>query len=107
MSFNIVVTPPFEKELKRLAKKHLSLKNDLRLLAVSLKQNPEQGTPLGEDCYKIRLAISSKNRGKLGGARIITHVKVVNEAIYLISIYDKSETTTISDAELISRLKKI
>jgi hypothetical protein len=29
-------------------------------------ENPTQGTPLGKDCYKIRMAISSKNKGKNG-----------------------------------------
>jgi len=30
------------------------------------------GTPLGNDVYKIRLAIASKNKGKSGGARVIS-----------------------------------
>jgi mRNA-degrading endonuclease RelE of RelBE toxin-antitoxin system len=105
MNFKIVLTPEFEKELKKLSKKHLSLKGDLLKLLASLKENPATGKALGNDAYKIRLAISSKNKGKSGGARVITFVKIIDEVIYLISIYDKSDTDTISDNEILRRVK--
>lgn len=107
MSFNIVPTPPFEKELKHLAKKHSSLKKDIGELLLALEQNPRMGTPLGNDCYKIRMAISSKGKGKSGGARIITYVQVVETNIFLLAIYDKSEAANISDTDLKERLKRI
>jgi hypothetical protein len=53
------------------------------------------------------MAISSKNKGKSGGARIITYLKILDEIIYLISIYDKSDTDSISDNELLGRIKDI
>jgi len=105
MNFKIVPTPEFEKELKKLSKKYLSLKGDLLNLLLSLKNDPTTGKALGNEVYKIRLAITSKNKGKSGGARVITYVKIVDEAIYLISIYDKSETDTISDNEILRRVK--
>lgn len=63
------------------------------------------GTPLGNECYKIRLAIRSKGQGKSGGARVITHVWVSETTVFLLSIYDKSEAETISDKDLKERLK--
>jgi len=45
----------------------------------SLKVEPKQGQPLGKDCYKIRMAITSKGKGKSGGCRIISCVKIVAE----------------------------
>lgn len=66
----------------------------------ALQANPIMGEPLGKDCYKVRMAISSKNKGKSGGARLITCVKIVHETIYLLSIYDKSEQETIADEEI-------
>ncbi len=69
MSFNVIVTEPFERKLKRLAKKHKSLKADLVLLIEQLAENPTLGTPIGKECYKIRLSITSKGKGKSGGAR--------------------------------------
>ncbi|MEO6683153.1 MAG: type II toxin-antitoxin system RelE/ParE family toxin [Ginsengibacter sp.] len=100
MSYNIYVLQLFEKQAKRLAKKYPSLKNDLGVLFEKLGDNPEQGTPLGKNFFKIRLAISSKGKGKAGGARVITYVKVTATVVYLTSIYDKSEKSTITDKEL-------
>ncbi|MEN5132112.1 type II toxin-antitoxin system RelE/ParE family toxin [Elizabethkingia anophelis] len=71
----------------------------MELLEVLIK-NPDQGTALGNNFYKIRLAISSKGKGKSGGARLITYVKVHESTIYLTSIYDKSEKDNITDNEL-------
>ena len=65
------------------------------------------GIALGNDCYKIRMAITSKGKGKSGGARIITYVAVIQSNIFLLSIYDKSEAENISDKELKERLKKL
>ena len=64
------------------------------------------GTPLGNNCYKIRLSITSKGKGKSGGARVITYVAVIKETIVLISIYDKSEQSAITDVEIKARLRK-
>jgi mRNA-degrading endonuclease RelE of RelBE toxin-antitoxin system len=105
MKANIVYTTIFEKEYKKLSSKHLSLKTDLKALIESLESNPVQGTPLGNDCYKIRLAIKSKGKGKSGGARIITCVKIIHNIVYLVGIYDKSSRETISNKELQERIK--
>ena len=107
MSFKIIVSDSFERELKYLSKKYPSIKNDVAELAIQLLQNPMNGIPIGNDCYKIRLAITSKGKGKSGGARVITHLKVIKEHIYLLSIYDKSEAENISDLEIIKRLEKL
>ncbi len=51
------------------------------------------------------MGITSKNRGKSGGARVITYVKITDEIIYLLSIYDKADTDSIADNEILSRIK--
>ncbi len=91
MSYNIIATPVFTGELKRLVKKFHSLKKEYAALLESLEQYPQQGTPLGNNCYKIRLSIESKGKGKSGGARIITNIAIADETVYLLFIYDKSE----------------
>jgi mRNA-degrading endonuclease RelE of RelBE toxin-antitoxin system len=103
MSFNVGTIANFDGELKRLAKKYPSLKNDLSELIKSLINNPFQGDKLGRDCYKVRMKITSKGKGKSGGSRVITCVKVQNERITLISIYDKSEQADIS-TQLLAQL---
>ncbi len=100
MKYNILTIPPFDRQLKRLFKKYPSLLTDLATLAEKLAEEPVTGIPLGNNCFKIRLAIASKRRGKSGGARIITHVYVAQSAVYLLSIYDKSEQADLKDKEL-------
>ncbi|MBC6427308.1 MAG: type II toxin-antitoxin system RelE/ParE family toxin [Ekhidna sp.] len=100
MSFDIIATDPFKRKLKKLSKKYRSLKSDLLPVIEELAENPKLGTPLGKECYKIRVAISSKGKGKSGGARIITYVRILKETVFLIYIYDKSEQSTISNKEL-------
>ena len=107
MSYKIKAIPKFEKELKRLAKKYPSLKAEYIELVQSLKQEPEQGTPLGNNCYKIRLAIASKGKGKSGGSRVITYVQVLQTTVYLLTIFNKSEKENIPDKELEALLKEI
>jgi hypothetical protein len=105
MSFSVYTTDFFDKELKRLAKKYPSVKNDYKTLVDSLKEEPKQGQPLGKDCYKIRMAITSKGKGKSGGSRVITCVKIIAESVFLLSIYDKSAKESISDKDLDNLLK--
>ena len=105
MSFEIKFVPNFDKEIKQLSKKYPSIKQDLLQLIEEIVEDPFLGEPLGKDCYKIRMAIASKNKGKSGGSRVITCVKVVNETVFLLSIYDKSEKESIEDSKLKSLLE--
>lgn len=73
--------------------------DDFANLLVELEENPQAGEPLGRDCYKVRMSVAAKNKGKSGGARVITCVKIVGETVYLLTIYDKSEQDSISDKE--------
>lgn len=107
MSYNILPIPPFDRQLKRLSKKYPSLKQEYFELIESLEINPKQGTNLGKDCIKIRIAIASKNKGKSGGARIITYFVLTESTVYLLSIYDKSEKDNLTDKELIELLEYI
>ena len=105
MNFMIKITGNFDKEVKPLLKKYRSFRNDIAKLIDELELNPKLGTPLGHNLYKVRIAISSKGRGKSGGARIITYVILENETVHLISIYDKAEYDTAGIATLLTILK--
>jgi len=107
MSYNVVTIEPFDKELKRLIKKYPSLKQAITQLFDQLERDPMTGTPIGRSCYKIRLAIASKGKGKSGGARVITHCAVTETTVVFLSIYDKSEQVDISDKELLQLLNYI
>jgi mRNA-degrading endonuclease RelE of RelBE toxin-antitoxin system len=107
MSYKIIAISNFRKEAKKLYKKYPSLKSELFELGKQLSVQPSLGTALGNNCYKIRIAISSKGRGKSGGGRVISYVYVTQTSVYLLSIYDKSEKETISNNELQSLLNQI
>ncbi len=100
MSFEVKYSPVFERAIKRLAKKYPSVRNDLSVLIEELSREPFTGTPLGKDCYKVRMAVRSKGKGRSGGALVITCIKVVRKTVILLTVYDKSEQDTISDKEL-------
>jgi mRNA-degrading endonuclease RelE of RelBE toxin-antitoxin system len=107
MNYRVDTTENFEKEAKKLLKKYKSLKDEIGELIDSLEQEPFQGKHLGNQVYKIRLKVKSIGKGKRGGARVITKVKIVNEMVYLFSIYNKGEKDDISDDEMQDLLREI
>ncbi|MBK6965399.1 MAG: type II toxin-antitoxin system RelE/ParE family toxin [Bacteroidales bacterium] len=106
-SFNIIPTETFKKQAKKLVKKYPSLKNELYDLSGFLKDHPTKGIPLGNNVFKIRIAIKSKKSGKSSGARVITYVMTLEREIYLLTIYDKSTLDNISDKQIESILREI
>jgi mRNA-degrading endonuclease RelE of RelBE toxin-antitoxin system len=114
MNVELIVTENFKKAAKKLLKKYLSLKLELLELEKKLLSNPQMGTSLGKDCYKIRLAVKSKGKGKSGGIRIITHIIVKLKIdhtdltrVYMVYIYDKSEFENVSQKDLVRMIKEI
>ncbi len=110
MKGNVIVTPDFKRDVKKLLKKYPSLKSDLARLAADLFLNPKMGTQLSAHVYKIRLAIKSKGKGKSGGARVISYVDILTieeSDVYLLTIYDKSEFENISDKKLKELIQRI
>jgi hypothetical protein len=101
----IIAADSFEKALKRLSKRYSSLQEDVLKLIDLLEKNPATGQSLGSGVYKVRLAIKSKNKGKRGGGRVITYHIVHREVLFLLTIYDKSEQESISDAEVMDLVK--
>lgn len=105
----IIVLPSFTKGFKRLKKKYHSILNDLKELGKEIESNPFIGTDLGGGLRKIRMSVSSKGKGKSGGARIITFnviVSVDKTEVNLLYIYDKSDMESISKEELKNLLKE-
>ncbi len=103
----IETTRRFLRDSKFLTKKYSSFKSDMAEKFENLLENPHQGESIGRSCYKVRVAITSKGRGKSGGARLITHVLIDDEKIYLLTIYDKSEKENIQNNELDELLEQI
>lgn len=111
MEIVIKSIPEFDRRAKKLSKKYKSLKEDLRTLVAALRENPTLGTSLGYDVYKVRIAFASKGGGKRGGGRVLTYsLQTTNPAGYeitLLTIYDKSEISSVSDDYVKSLLKEV
>jgi mRNA-degrading endonuclease RelE of RelBE toxin-antitoxin system len=99
--------PSFTKDIKELRKKYPSVTDDLIAFVAKLQVNPQQGSSLGHNCYKVRFDIKSKNTGKRDNSRILTCVKIEHDTIFLLAAYDKAEKETIKDKELLLLLKQV
>ncbi len=110
MNWTISTVPDFDKEVRRLSKKYKSLRSDLLQFQKDITDNPFLGTEILPNVRKIRIAITSKGKGKSGGARIISFVAVndiESGEIILLYIYDKSESPNIQTEYLKQLLKDL
>jgi len=105
MSYNVYPTPDFKKQIKKLNKKHRSIKSDVSILISLLEEEPTTGTNIGEGLYKVRMAITSKKQGKSGGARVITYLITEDNELYLVAIYDKSLVDNLTKKQINELLK--
>ena len=97
----------FRASYKQLKKRHKSLEADFERLLASLLENPMQGVELPGGARKVRMAITSKGRGKSGGARVIIRVRIVHDELQLLYIYDKADMENVSDAYLREVMKRM
>ena len=88
----------FDREFKRLSKRYRSLKDDVDDLIDELEESPRVGVNLGGGVRKVRMAITSKRKGKSHGARVITYTEAIicadeEGVVTLLTIYDKATAT--------------
>ena len=105
MNYRIKTTKSFDKEIKRLGKHYASIANDYAALLDELAQNPRLGIDLGSGLRKIRMQITSKGKGKSGGAFTVI-VSMEESEINLLYIYDKADRPSISTHEIERLLHK-
>jgi len=108
--YKIIPTSTFTRDVKNLNKRYRSLIYDLVLFEREISNNPDLGIDYGHGIRKARMAIKSKDKGKSGGARVITYKDVLlaksDNVIYLVHIFDKSDKNSISKKEIFLLLKK-
>ena len=66
-----------------------------------------QGVELESGVRKLRLAVTSKGRGKSGGARVIIRVRIIESELQLLYIYDKSDFENVKDSYLRYIMKRM
>lgn len=104
MRCKVTATAYFAKQAKGIAKKYPGFKAELAALMEKLAENPRAGTSLGSGLFKLRMA--KPGSGKSGGFRVVTYLFEENE-LYMITVYDKSDTENIIKSGLLELLKEI
>lgn len=94
----VEASPTFNKNLRTLAKKYRSIRNDIQPVIEQLEQGDlpgDQIPEIGYAVFKLRIRNSDAQKGKSGGYRLIYYVKTAM-AIILLTIYTKSEQVDIA-----------
>ncbi len=110
MNFDIITSDYFKAEAKRLGKRYRSFVDDYDAFVKAIRKNPYQGTEFMPGVRKVRIAIESKDRGKSGGARVITFTYAVSESngiVYLLIIYDKEDASSVKKNVIKTILKDL
>lgn len=110
MTNTVSVSHAFKREVKPLAKKYLTLRESVDRLIEDLIKDPYLGEDYGHGLFKVRLSDESKGKGKRGGFRVMYyHLNITKDKIdvLLLSIYNKSEQSTIKKSDALKRLKGI
>lgn len=107
MKYQVIPTPRFQKESKKIVRKYSDFREDLSNLIDSLAIQPEQGNYLGEGIYKLRVSISGKSSGKSYSARVLLAIITIRKQVYLLSVYDKSDKKDITVTEIKAMIEQV
>lgn len=110
MTYKVVLSSSFRKSIKRLEKRYVHVKEDVKAAIQALLQTPRLGSviPGGDGVRKLRLRNRDAGRGKSGGYRLLYYV--VDEPtgiLFLLLLYAKSDQDDVSRAELEDLLREL
>ncbi len=94
----VEASPTFNRNLRTLAKKYRSIRNDIQPVIEQLEQGELPGDQIpgvGYAVFKLRVRNSDTQKGKSGGYRLIYYVKTAT-GIILLTVYAKSEQVDIA-----------
>ncbi|MGK7942407.1 MAG: type II toxin-antitoxin system RelE/ParE family toxin [Crocosphaera sp.] len=94
----VEATSRFQRNLRKLAKKYLNIRNDIQPIIEQLQQGEILGDripKIGYEVFKLRVRNSDIQKGKSAGYRLIYYVKTA-KAIILLTIYSKSNQADIA-----------
>jgi mRNA-degrading endonuclease RelE of RelBE toxin-antitoxin system len=88
----VEASPTFNRNLRALAKKYRSIRNDIQPVIEQLQQGElpgDQISGVGYAIFKLRVRNSDAQKGKSGGYRLIYYVKTAT-GIILLTVYSVS-----------------
>ena len=110
MKLEIIEQNLYKKSIKKLSKKYKNIFSDIDEFLNSITSVKDLGVHLGDNVYKARIKNSNKNKGKSAGYSLISYLKIVNNELHLIYIYDKSQISNLTEKEIdelvISQIKE-
>ncbi|MEH2366545.1 type II toxin-antitoxin system RelE/ParE family toxin [Nostoc sp.] len=89
----VETAPTFNRNIRTLAKKYWSIRNDIQPVIEQLERGElpgDQISKIGYAVFKLRVRNSDVQKGKSGGYRLIYYIKTAM-GIILLTIYTKSE----------------
>jgi mRNA-degrading endonuclease RelE of RelBE toxin-antitoxin system len=98
----VEASPTFNRNLRALAKKYRSIRNDIQPVIEQLQQGELPGDQIpgvGYAIFKLRVRNSDAQKGKSGGYRLIYYVKIAT-GIILLTVYTKSEQVDIAAKDI-------
>jgi len=90
----------FNKAVKKLKKKYKHIEKGYMSFVNTIETIDDLDINLGSGVYKVRIANSDKNSGKSSGYRLISYLKLIDNELYLVFIYDKSEIENLTEKEI-------
>ncbi|WP_456479010.1 type II toxin-antitoxin system RelE/ParE family toxin [Nautilia sp.] len=100
MKLQIIEQSLYIKAIKKLSKKYKHINEDVYNFLNSVTTKDDLGIELKSNIYKARIKNSDKNKGKSGGYRLITYLKITKKELHLLYIYDKSQITNLTEKEI-------
>ncbi|MEG5080033.1 type II toxin-antitoxin system RelE/ParE family toxin [Microcoleus sp. AT8-B4] len=98
----VIVSPTFNRNLRTLAKKYRSIRNDIQPIIEQLTRGELPGDRIagvGYAVFKLRVRNSDTQKGKSGGCRLIYYVQTAT-GIILLTLYTKSEQVDIAAEDI-------
>ena len=93
-------TATYTKAIKKLKKRFKSIEDDCDKFIQSIETTDDLRAELGNGVYKVRIANGDKKVGKRGGYRLISYLKLIDNKLYLMYIYDKSDFSTVTEKQI-------
>lgn len=93
-------TDKFNKAVKSLKKRFKNIEKDTWSFIESIENDEDLGVHLGDGIYKARIANSDKKSGKSTGYRMVSYLKLVENELFLLYIYDKSDFENITESDI-------
>lgn len=98
----VIVSPTFNRNLRTLAKKYRSIRNDIQPIIEQLTRGELPGDRIagvGYAVFKLRVRNSDTQKGKSGRYRLIYYVQTAT-GIILLTLYTKSEQVDIAAEDI-------